>query len=70
MAKTNIREIPNIGDYFEVNPESRVEEAHVAYRPIQDEPVAPFWCLSKLEVDDDAVSWQIFRPYQPVQDPL
>ena len=48
---------------------TRVEEANVNFRPLQDEPVTPFRCLPKLDVDDDAVIREIFCPYQPVQDP-
>ena len=69
VAKTNVRKSPDIGDYFKVDPESRVEEAHVNFGPVQDEPVTPFRRLPKLEKDDDAVIRQIFRPHQPVQDP-
>ena len=69
MAEANICKSPDIGDYFEVDPESWVEEAHVNLRTVQDEPVTPFRCLPKLDVDDDAVIREIFCPYQPAQDP-
>jgi hypothetical protein len=63
VAKANIRKGPDIGEYFEVDPESRVEETHVNFGPVQDEPVAPLRCLPKLEVDDHAVIRQICCPY-------
>ena len=69
MAEANVCKSPDIGDYFEVDTESRIEKAHVNFRPLQDEPVTPFRCLPKLDVDDDAVIREIFFPYQPVQDP-
>ena len=69
VAKANVRKSPDIGDYFKVDPESRVEEAHVNFGPVQDEPITPFRRLPKLEVDNDTVIGQIFCPYQPVQDP-
>jgi hypothetical protein len=69
VAETNVCKSPDVGDYFEVDPESRVEEAHVNFGPLQDEPVTPFRCLPKLDVDDDAVIREIFYPYQPAQDP-
>jgi hypothetical protein len=69
VAEANVCKSPDIGAYFEVDPESRVEEAHVNFRPFQDEPVTAFRCLPKLDVDDDAVIREIFCPYQPVQDP-
>jgi hypothetical protein len=69
VAEANIRKSPDIGDYFEVDLESRVEEAHVNFRTVQDEPVTPFRCLLELDVDNDAVIREIFCPYQPVQDP-
>jgi hypothetical protein len=69
VPKANIRKSPDIGDYFKVDPESRIEEAHVNVGLVQDEPVMPFQRLPKLEVDDDTVIRQIFCPYQPVQDP-
>jgi hypothetical protein len=34
VAKANIRKNPDIGDYFEVAPESGIEEAHVNFRPV------------------------------------
>ena len=55
--------------YFKVHAESRIEEAHVNFGLVEDEPVTPFRRLPKLEVDDDTVIRQIFCPYQPVQDP-
>ena len=69
MAEANVCKSPDIGDYFEVDPESRVEKAHVHFGPTQDEPVTPFRCLPKLDVDDDAVIGEIFYPHQPSQDP-
>jgi hypothetical protein len=69
VAEANVCKSPDIGDYFEVDPESRVEEANVNFRPLQDEPVTPFRCLPKLDVDDDAVIREIFCPHQLVQDP-
>jgi hypothetical protein len=69
VAEANIRKSSDIGHYFEVDLESRVEEAHVNFRAVQNEPVTPFRCLPKLDVDDDAVIREIFCPYQPVQDP-
>jgi hypothetical protein len=69
VAKANVRKSPHIGGYFKVDPESRVEEAHINFEPIQDEPVAPFWRLPELEEDDDPMIGQILLPHQPVQDP-
>jgi hypothetical protein len=69
VAEANVRKRPDIGDYFKVDPESRVEKAHINLGPIQDEPVAPFRRLPKLEKDDDPVIRQIFLPHQPMQDP-
>jgi hypothetical protein len=69
VAKTNLRKSLEVSDYFEVDPESRVEEAYVNFLPVQHEPVTPFRRLPKLEVDSDTVIRQIFCPYQPVQDP-
>lgn len=69
VAEANVRKSPDIGDYFKVDLESRVEEAYINFGPIQDEPVAPFRRLPELEEDDDPVIRQIFLPHQPMQDP-
>ena len=69
MAKTNICKGSDIGDDFKVDPESRVEEAHVNIGPIQYEPITPFRFLLKLKKKDDSVIRQIFLPHQPVQNP-
>jgi hypothetical protein len=69
MAKTNVCKGSDIGEDFKVDPESRVEEAHVNIGPIQYEPITPFRFLLKLEKQDDSVIRQIFLPHQPVQDP-
>ena len=55
--------------YFEVDPESRVKEAHVNFRPVQNKPVTPFGRLPKLKEDHHPVIRQIFSPYQFVQNP-
>jgi hypothetical protein len=34
VAKTNLRKSPEVSDYFEVDPESRVEEAYVDFVPV------------------------------------
>ena len=39
VAKASVRKGPDVGDYFKVDSESRVEEAHVNFGPVQDEPV-------------------------------
>ena len=69
VAETNLRKSPDVSDYVEVDPESRVEEAHVTFGPVQHEPVTPFRRLPKLEKDDDSAIGQIFGPHQPVHDP-
>jgi hypothetical protein len=69
VAETNLRKSPDVSDYFEVDPESRVEEAHVNFGPVQHQPVTPFRRLPELEKDDDAAIGQIFGPHQPVQNP-
>ncbi len=60
VAKTDIRKSPKIGDNFKVDLESRVEEAHVDLRLLEDEPVTPFRLLPKLEENNDPVIRQIF----------
>jgi len=69
VAETNICKGPEIGDNFKIDPESRVEEAHVNLGPVQHEPVTPFRRLPKLKKNDSPVIWQIFLPHQPMQDP-
>jgi hypothetical protein len=69
VAKTNLRKSLEVSDYFEVDPESRVEEAYVNFLPVQHEPVTPFRRLPKLEKDDDSSIGQIFGPHQPVHHP-
>ena len=69
MAEANIGQSPEIRDDFEVDPESRVKEAHVHFRLVQDEPVTPFGRLPKLKEDDHPVTGQVFSSYQLVQDP-
>jgi hypothetical protein len=69
VAETNLRKSPEISDYFEIDLESRVEEAHVNFEPVQHEPVTAFRRLPKLEKDDDAAIGQIFGPHQPVNNP-
>jgi hypothetical protein len=69
VAETNLRKSPDVSDYVEVDPESRVEEAHVTFGPVQHEPVTPFRRLPKFEKDDDAAIGQIFGPHQPVHNP-
>ncbi len=69
MAKTNVCKGSEIGDDFKVDPESRVEEAHVNLWPVEDEPITPFRFLPKFEKKDGPVIRQIFLPHQPVQDP-
>jgi len=68
MAEANIGQSPEIRDDFEVDPESRVKEAHVHFRLVQDEPVTPFGRLPKLKEDDHPVTRQVFSSYQLVQD--
>jgi hypothetical protein len=69
VAKTNLRKSPEVSDYFEVDPESRVEEAYVDFVPVQHEPVTPFRRLPKLEKDHDSAIGQIFGPHEPVHNP-
>jgi hypothetical protein len=69
VAKADIGKRSEIRKYFEVDPESRVKEAHVHFRLVQDEPVTPFGRLPKFEKDDDAAIGQIFGPHQPVNNP-
>ena len=69
VAKANIRKSPDVGDDFKIVPESRIEQAYINFGPIQDEPVAPFWRLVKLEEDNHPVIRQIFLAHQPMQHP-
>jgi hypothetical protein len=55
VAKANIRKRPDICHHFEVNPKSRVKEAHINFRSIQNKPVAPFEGLPKLKEHNDSV---------------
>ena len=63
VAKTDICKGPEIGNNFKIDPESRIEEAHVNLGPVQDEPVTPFRCLPKLKKNYDPVIRQIFLPH-------
>jgi hypothetical protein len=36
VTEANVCKSPDIGHYFEVDPESRVEKANVHCRPLQD----------------------------------
>jgi hypothetical protein len=69
VAEANVRKSPDIGEYFQVDLVSRVEEAHINFGRIQDEPVAPFRRLLELEEDDDPVIRQILLAHQPMHDP-
>ena len=69
MAKADIGKRSEIRKYFEVDPESRVKEAHVNFGPVQNQPVTPFGGLPKLKEDNYPMIRQIFFPHQLVQDP-
>lgn len=63
VAETDICKGPEIANNFKVDPESRIEEAHVNLWPVEDEPVTPLRCLPKLKKNYDPVIRQIFLPH-------
>ena len=63
VAETDICKGPEIGNNFKIDPESRIEEAHVNLWPVEDEPVTPLRFLPKLKKNYDPVIWQIFLPH-------
>jgi hypothetical protein len=69
VSKTNIRKRPEICRHFEVDPKSRVKEAHINFRPVQNKPVTPLGGLAKLKEHNDPVVRQVFSPNQLVQNP-
>jgi hypothetical protein len=69
VAKADIGKRSEIREYFEVDPEPRVKEAHVNFGPVQNQPVTPLGSLPKLKEDNHPVIRQVFSPHQLVQDP-
>ena len=63
VAKTDIRKGPELGSNFKIDPESRIEEAHVNLWPVEDQPVTPLRCLPKLKENYDPVIRQVFLPH-------
>jgi hypothetical protein len=63
VAETDICKGPEIGNNFEIDSESRIEEAHVNLWPVEDEPVTPLRCLPKLKKNYGPVIRQIFLPH-------